>query len=475
MKDKKKLIKQARNTVENLYGNNFARKASDDFCLSLSENAKTSDKSEFSESFNSNQASPVILELTEDFSIKGKSDADAGKSQRQEVWTRMQKTIENLQEYEESLVPASQILRQMKIDFIKSNFYKSLENILDKLKHNPNQPVSESTPISNSDTTQICWLNRTVRTIVEPKYLAEIAEDKHIAVMDLPRKINAEIAATAKTVGASGYRTKFNVNGKGIIVAVIDSEVFLKHPALKGRVFHKANFTKESWGNPGSHGTAVAGIIAANDKKYVGIAPEAMIYNYKVLANNKFLNADDFGGSLAIQQALEDGANIANCSWGAGPAGDGTSREARACNEAWALGMTIVKSAGNLGAKSKTLTTPADADGVIVVGATDRKGLSVQDYSSRGPTPKGTFRPHLVAPGGTFLEGIVSCLVNGKFGDCGCGTSFAAPHIAGLLALILELKPDLMPAEQRELLFKKCKEFPLNDKNTHGKGLISVS
>ena len=77
------------------------------------------------------------------------------------------------------------------------------------------------------------------------------------------------------------------------------------------------------------------------------MAPEATIYNYKVLATNPFLGGDDFDGALAIQQAVEDGAHIANCSWGAGPAGDGTSREAIACNEAWTLGLMIVKSAWN--------------------------------------------------------------------------------------------------------------------------------
>ena len=456
MKTKNERIKQAKKKVENLYGAELERKASDEFCLLLN----NLEESKISESIEANQNSSIILELTEDIFINNQTDINGEKTQNQE-WTRLQKTLENQSEYEESLIQTAQVLRQMKIEFIKNNFSKSIENILNDLDF-------------NSETTQLCWLNRSVRTNFDPKYLPEIAADKHIKLIDLPRRIKAEIAISSKTVGASSYRTKFNVTGKGIIVAVIDSEVFLKHPALNGRVFHKKNFTIDPWKNPGSHGTAVAGIIAANDKTYAGIAPEAVIYNYKVLANDKLLNADDFGGSMAIQQALEDGAHIANCSWGAGPANDGTSREARACNEAWALGMTIVKSAGNLGAKSRSLTTPADADGVIVVGATDRKGLSVQNYSSRGPTPKGKSRPHLVAPGGTLTDGIISCLVDGSFGCCGCGTSFAAPHIAGILALILELKPKLTPDEQRDLILKNCVEFSSNDKNIQGTGLISI-
>jgi serine protease AprX len=133
------------------------------------------------------------------------------------------------------------------------------------------------------------------------------------------------------------------------------------------------------------------------------------------------------------------------------------SREVRAADAAWSLGLTIVKSAGNRGPGVSTLTTPADADGVVVVGATDREGKAVQDYSSRGPIPGGMERPHLVAPGGiSGGRGIDSCLVGGGFGDCGAGTSFAAPHVTGLLALILEGEPDLTPNQQRKRLLSVC-------------------
>lgn len=111
----------------------------------------------------------------------------------------------------------------------------------------------------------------------------------------------------------------------------------------------------------------------------------------------------------------------------------------------------------------------------MVVGATDQAGTAVQAYSSRGPTPGGEERPHLVAPGGTISQGIDSCLVGGGFGDCGHGTSYAAPHVSGLLALILEGDPDLTPDKQRDLLLSACVAFDPNDANTHGAGLLSLA
>jgi serine protease AprX len=135
--------------------------------------------------------------------------------------------------------------------------------------------------------------------------------------------------------------------------------------------------------------------------------------------------------------------------------------------------MILVKSAGNRGPFPSTLTTPADADGVIVVGATDRSGAFVQDYSSRGPA--GTKpRPHLVAPGGSPFDGMHSCQVGGGFGDAGCGTSFAAPHVSGLVALLLAQTPGLEPDQVRQRLIALCRKLPSADENTQGAGFVSL-
>jgi serine protease AprX len=321
---------------------------------------------------------------------------------------------------------------------------------------------------------EVCWLNQTLRAASASAALAEVAASKEIRSLDVPRLIRAEVHGTARVVGAPAFREQHGVSGEGIVIAVIDSEVDDDHPAFGGRVAHKGNLTKEAFGVPGDHGTAVAGIAGSADPHHPGIAPGATIFNYKVLATKWWLNADDFGGALAIQQALEDGADVANCSWGAGPAGTGTSREARACDNAWALGLTLVKSAGNRGPGKATLTTPADASGIIVVGATNRAGDRVERYSSRGPTGDGRVRPHLVAPGGDEnSSGIVTARPGGGFADAGWGTSYAAPHVAGLVALLLDADPNLTPDQLRSGLIAGSKPFGQNpDANEQGAGLV---
>ena len=250
-------------------------------------------------------------------------------------------------------------------------------------------PLEASPGFEQPAFTDVCWLNQTMRIRSDLSTVADVASDPRSTGSTYRGRSSRSWTATVRRVGATAWRKATGNGGKGVVVAVIDSEVAMQHPGLAGRVVQKTNYTREAFGNPGTHGTAVAGIIGSAGE-VEGIAPEVTIYNYKVIASNPLLKGNSFDGSLAIQQALEDGAHAANCSWGNGPAGTGTSPEARACDTAWALGLTIVKSAGNRGPDARTLTTTADAAGVIVVGATDRSGKAIESYSSRVDRLKAT-------------------------------------------------------------------------------------
>ncbi|HSK25963.1 MAG TPA: S8 family serine peptidase [Jiangellales bacterium] len=356
---------------------------------------------------------------------------------------------------------------------------------IERLSATPLVPAMEveGAPRLPTLVTQVCWLNRTVRTWAGPAVLADVAADPAVTGVDVPRLLTADAADTGPTApaGTLNHRSILlpefvratSLTGKGVTVAVIDSEVALRHPALAGRVVHRRNYTAEPWGTPHSHGTAVAGIIGGADVADGGIAPDVTLYNYKVLASSRLLNGDSFSGAIAIQQALEDGAQIANCSWGAGPVGPTKSREAIAAETAWALGMAVVKSAGNAGPNARTMTTPADADGIVVVGATGLDGRKVPDYSSRGPAGANP-GPHLVAPGGDDAGKIACVLVTGGFGDAGAGTSYAAPHVSGALALLLEQDPTLTPDQLRDRLRSTARSVGRTAVAAQGAGLLQL-
>lgn len=484
-------LRRARNVVRSLMGKRVVDKATDAFCLAHGLAA-------FAESAVP-QARSAVLEFSPQLAVTKAVNKAVEELRKSDAWASVRSALDAIDlgrvtrggtrevmesgRSEPSVLPisASRLLRYVKSASIRDNFYKITGNITDAIERGARSlgmaagAARESTPSSSrSVVTEVCWLNRTVRSWADARVLAEVAADDSIERIDVPRRLQPELKASGKTVGAAGFREATSMTGKGIIVAVIDSEVALNHPALKGRVVHKANFTDELWGNPDSHGTAVAGIIGSSDPVFTGMAPEATIYNYKVLASNESLTGDDFDAAIAIQQAVEDGAHIANCSWGAGPATDGKSREAKACNEAWDLGLILVKSAGNRGPGAKTCTTPADADGVIVVGATGQDGAKVQGYSSRG-TAAGKSRPHLIAPGGFEVgAGLTSCLVGGGFGDVGFGTSYAAPHVSGLAALLVQQDPARTPDDVRDLLISACKKLTTGTVNVQGKGLVSL-
>ncbi len=332
---------------------------------------------------------------------------------------------------------------------------------------------------------QTCWLNQTILVVSKVAEIAEMAQDQSLNVIDLPRRLRIE--ETDDPPGLRLFRprskTVCEYTGKNVIIALIDGEVNMAHSGLSGRVEAKENYTKEPWGRPHWHATAVAGILGGRTSQFYGSAPESVIHNYKIVRTSgedigsTSGEAFDILGAFALRDALENGADIANCSWGANPVINLTTRKiprlVRACDEAWDLGMTIVKSAGN----RQVLTTPAEARGIIAVGACDVSGNSIPDYSGRGRIGDGTSRPHLVAPGGTksvpmhsFRHTIYSKLdpmVGGLV-----GTSFAAACVSGTAARLLEAQPGLRPDDLRQRLLALCQLIPGADLIAQGAGRL---
>ncbi len=242
------------------------------------------------------------------------------------------------------------------------------------------------------------------------------------------------------------------VGNQKTIVAIIDSGLDYHHPDLQKNLFtdkegnHGWNFVNNTpdANDDDGHGTHCAGIIGAEANNHFGIA--GINWNVSILPL-KFLDAQGFGDTknaiLAIEYARKMGAKVINASWGGQPFSQALYDAIKAAGDDKIL---FVTSAGNKGTDNdKTPFYPGSYDlpNIISVAATDEK-----DQIAAGSN-FGAKSVHISAPG----ENILSTYVQDGF-ETLSGTSMAAPHIAGVAALLLSKEPALTPIQIRERLMK---------------------
>jgi serine protease len=238
--------------------------------------------------------------------------------------------------------------------------------------------------------------------------------------------------------------------------------------------------TNNSW-----HGTHVAGTIAAatgNGKGIAGIAYDATVQPVRVLGKCGGTTADIIdaiiwasGGSVSGVPANPNPADVINMSLGGGGACDAGTQSA--VNGAVNRGTTVVVAAGNSNANAANFN-PASCSNVITVAASDREGNRAA-YSNYGSVVEVT------APGGettaSSANGIWSTLNTGTRGvgsetySAYQGTSMAAPHIAGLAALMNEAKPGLTPAQISTAIRENARTLPGSCSGGCGAGLADAS
>ncbi|MFI5866138.1 S8 family peptidase [Streptomyces sp. NPDC051546] len=239
--------------------------------------------------------------------------------------------------------------------------------------------------------------------------------------------------------------------------------------------------------NSSWHGTHVAGTIAAatgNSKGVAGIAYGAKIQPVRVLgkcggATSDIVDAITWasGGSVAGVPANATPAKVINMSLGG--SGACTATYQNAINAAVGRGTTVVVAAGNSNANASGFS-PASCNNVINVASTNRTG-DRSFYSNFGTiidvsAPGGETRRATDTPGTvtTPENGILSTLNDGATTPGAeiykpyQGTSMAAPHIAGLAALLVSAKPSLTPAQVESAI--KANARPLAGTCTGGCG-----
>lgn len=218
--------------------------------------------------------------------------------------------------------------------------------------------------------------------------------------------------------------------GKGVTIAILDTGCDSTHPDLQERIIGGQNFTDDDGSNSdifldyNGHGTHVAGTIAAqkDDKGVVGVAPEASLLIVKVL--NKRGSGQYEWIINGIYYAIEQKVDIISMSLG-GPADLPELHEA--IKKAVSNNILVVCAAGNEGDgidSTDEYAFPGRYNEVISVGSINLE-RSPSDFSNSHDDID------LVAPG----EKILSTYLNGKFATLS-GTSMAAPHVTGALALI---------------------------------------
>jgi hypothetical protein len=229
--------------------------------------------------------------------------------------------------------------------------------------------------------------------------------------------------------------------GGGVLVALIDSGVDTAHPELAGAIADSFD-ALEVPPAPHKHGTAIAGLIAAH-ARLMGAAPDAKLLAVRAFdAKDAGAESTTFDILKSIDWAATHGARIINMSF-AGPADPVIHRALEAAHK---KGIVLVAAAGNTGAKSPPLYPAADPN-VIAVSATDAED-KIFEQSSRGP------HITVAAPGAQILVAIPDAGY-----DVSSGTSYSAAEVSGIVALMMQHKPDLTPDQVRNILRTTAKDL----------------
>jgi subtilisin family serine protease len=292
---------------------------------------------------------------------------------------------------------------------------------------------------------------------------------------------------------------KLGFTGAGRIVMNVDSGVDGNHPALNYKWRGLEVPWYHAWFDAGGtsfptwctdHGTHTMGIMCGygtGTGDTVGVAPNAKWIAARRSCSGNYTNF----GIAAFQWAMDPDSNsstldqpdVINCSWNSSdPSGNecnGTFRTTLLTLEA--AGIAVVWSAGNSGPGASTVTAPKNINANLVnaftVGAVDGNNSSypVASFSSRGPSLCGgsgslLIKPEVSAPG----VNVRSSVLSSGYATMS-GTSMAAPHVSGSVALLKSFAPKLKGSQVLTAIYNSASDLgSAGEDNTYGMGLVNV-
>ena len=291
-----------------------------------------------------------------------------------------------------------------------------------------------------------------------------------------------------RLIGTEAARNR-KLTGRGVGIAVLDTGVY-PHPDFAGRLccFQDMVGGRKLPYDDNSHGTHVMGVLGGSGKRsggrYEGVAPGASLIGVKVLDRDGNGSVTDLLRGLSWIRKQKDryGIRIVNISVGSVPKRETaeTSALVRGVEAAWADGLVVIVAAGNEGPEARSVTTPGISRKVITVGCSDDQqavrvgGVSMVDYSGRGPTGSCVCKPDVVAPGAAVVSCCVPSVRKNHYYGIKSGTSMATPVVSGAAALLLEKYPYFTPKEVKLRLLERARDLGL-PRNQQGRGMVDLA
>jgi hypothetical protein len=279
-----------------------------------------------------------------------------------------------------------------------------------------------------------CYRMRLPAGMAAAPLLEALSHDKRVAwaqlIQDFVAQAGADPLYSAQPAAGAWQLEQVRkiATGRKVVVAVVDSGVESNHPDLAGQVLLEENFVERQKYVPELHGTAVAGVIAARAGNGVGIegvAPEARLLALRACwQTGAATRCNSFTLAKALNFALSNGAQIINLSL----SGPQDRLLQQLVEVALARGIRVV---GAVDPGRADGGFPANTPGVFAV-------------ASDGAAPPAASHA-LLAPG----RDIPTTIPGGRWGVV-AGSSYAAAHVSGMLALLEQLRPQLPAARLRD-------------------------